>query len=314
VSIRADLFKRVAAGLALLENGPAYRVGTGAILAQKAARPAFKYLWDAEVSVYSQFGEDGILDFLCDSLDLAKPRAVELGAGNFVQCNTRFLAEYRGASVLAVDARKDLRSTIQRFPVYWRSTIEAHQGWITPDTAPELLGDAREKFGGVDIVSLDIDGNDYWVAERLDLVGVSIVVVEYNSLLSRVQAVSVPRDDSFDRTKMHYSWLYYGASLQAFVSLFARQGFGLVGVNRVGNNAFFVPIDRLSEIALPPVKPEDFSLFTDWRVRESRDRQRRMSYASGNARVDLIGELPVVNTVTGETITILEAHSPGSAR
>jgi hypothetical protein len=308
VTIRANVYRRVTATLARYTNQSVYRTGTAAILAQKAARPSFNYLWDAEVSVYSQNGEDGILDFLCDSLDLPRPRAVELGAGNFLQCNTRFLAEYRGASILAVDARKDLRTTVQRLPLYWRTTIEVRQGWITPATAPDLLREARERFGGIDIVSLDIDGNDYWVADQLDLDGVSIVVVEYNSLLSRWVPVSVPRDDAFDRSQAHFSWLYYGASLQAFVSLFSRSGFSLVGVNRIGNNAFFVPDDRLSQISLPRVKTGDFDLFTDWRVRESRDVKKKLSFVSGDDRIGLIGKLPVINTLTGDTTTVFAAN------
>jgi hypothetical protein len=315
VTFRAKIYNRVTTATARYGNQDRYRTGTAAILAQKAARSSFKYLWDAEVSVYSQFGEDGVLDYLCDSLDLPKPRAIEFGAGNFLQCNTRFLAEYRGASVFAVDARNDLRSTVERLPAYWRTTIEVHQGWITPRTAPDLLLQAKEKFGGIDIVSLDIDGNDYWVADRLDLQGVSIVVVEYNSLLSRTQPVSVPRNDSFDRTEAHFSWLYFGATLHAFVELFSRSDLLLVGVNRVGNNAFFVPKDRLPEIPLSLVQPKDYQLFTDWRVRESRNEKRRLSFVSGRERIDLIGGLPVINTLSGDTSTVYSANglaTPGT--
>jgi hypothetical protein len=309
VTLRASIYNRAATTMARLGNQSRYRNGMGAILAQKAARPSFKYLWDAEVTVYSQFGEDGILDFLCDALDLPRPRAVEFGVGNFLECNTRFLAEYRGASVLAVDARKDLRTTMARLALNWRTTIEGHQGWITPDVAPDLLRQAKDRFGGVDIVSLDIDGNDYWVADQLDLDGVSVMVVEYNSLLSRTQPVSVPRNDAFDRTQAHFSWLYFGASLPAFISLFARRGFTLVGVNRVGNNAFFVPDDRLDEIPLPRVRAEDLHRFTDWRARESRDERGRLSFVSGAGRIKLIGALPLVNTETGDTTTVLAANS-----
>jgi hypothetical protein len=287
----------------------AYRSGVAAILAQKAARPAFRYLWDAEVAVYSQFGEDGILDLLCDRLGLHKPRAVELGAGNFLECNTRFLAEYRGASVLAVDARPDLRSTVERLPVFWRSHLIVHPGWITPDTAPRLLDQARAEFGGIDIVSLDIDGNDYWVAQEFELHDVSVVTVEYNSVLSRTKPVTVPRDDAFDRTKAHFSWLYFGASLHAFVELFGRRGFTLVGVNRVANNAFFVRDDLVGDVGLPAVRDSDFDAFTDWRVRESRDERGNLSHASGVERVALIGRMPLVDVVSGELTDVAAANT-----
>src|SRR4051794_18496311 len=141
------------------------RQGMPAMLAQKAARPSFRRLWDAEVSVFSQWGEDGILDYLCDFLGLGRPSVVEFGAADFQECNSRFLAEYRNANVLAVDGRPDLESTVHKLFVGWRTTVEPVQAWITPDNADGLLTRARTAFGGVDIVSLDIDGNDYWVAE-----------------------------------------------------------------------------------------------------------------------------------------------------
>jgi hypothetical protein len=99
------------------------RIGEASLLAQKAAQPSFRNLWDAEVQVFSQWGEDGIIDFLCDCMGLAKPRALEFGAGNFLECNTRFLAEHRHASVVAVDARKDLTAAMKALPLYWQTTI-----------------------------------------------------------------------------------------------------------------------------------------------------------------------------------------------
>ena len=307
--MRGYVYNRMSRLLAGYAENAAYGAGVAAIMAQRAARPSFRYLWDAEVSVYSQFGEDGILDLLCDRLGLHKPRAVEFGAGNFLECNTRFLAEYRGASVLAVDARSDLGSSIKHLPVRWRSHLEVRQAWITPETAPRLLDEARTRFGGVDIVSLDIDGNDYWVARELELHDVLIVTVEYNSILSRTRAVTVPRDDAFDRTKAHFSWLYFGASLHAFGELFRQRGFTLVGVNRVAHNAFFVRNDRVADVGLPPVTQGDYPAFTDWRLRESRDERGTLSYVSGADRVALIGGLPLVDVESGERLDVATANA-----
>ena len=309
MSVRGYVFNHVSLLKARYAQRTAYTAGVAAIMAQRAARPSFRYLWDAEVSVYSQFGEDGILDLLCDRLDLHKPRAVEFGVGNFLECNTRFLAEYRGASVLAVDARPDLTPTVAHLPVRWRSHLEVRQCWVTPDTAPRLLDDARSHFGGVDLVSLDIDGNDYWVARELDLHDVTLVTVEYNSILSRTRAVTVPRDDAFDRTKAHFSWLYFGASLQAFGELFRQRGFALVGVNRVAHNAFFVRNDRVADVGLPSVTPGDYLAFTDWRLRESRDESGKLSYVSGAERVALIAGLPLVDVVSGERLDVATANA-----
>ena len=160
----------------------AFRIGESGIISQRAARSYYENLWDAELRVYSQWGEDGIINYLCDCLGISKPKALELGAGNFSECNTRFLAEYRHASVVAVDARDDLIPFVQGLPSFWRTSIWPIKEWITPDSTPGIVKTAKELMGGLDLVSLDIDGNDYWVAKVLDLESVSILVVEYNPL------------------------------------------------------------------------------------------------------------------------------------
>jgi hypothetical protein len=284
-----------------------YQSGVAAILAQRSARNSFRYLWDAEVSVYSQWGEDGILDFLCDFLNLSKPRAVEFGAGNFRECNTRFLAEYRSASVVAIDCHEDLVSSVQSMPVNWRTTVIPRQEWITPTNAPTLLSEAQTSLGGVDIVSLDIDGNDYWVAESLPLEGVSVIVVEYNPLFGPIYPVTIPRDDNFDRTRAHFSWLYWGASLRAFVNLLSERGFSFMGSNRAGSNAFFVRSCHIDSYPLELPSTGNLMCFTDWRARESRDRSGNLDFLSGNDRVAVMGELPLINVTTGERMSVLDA-------
>jgi hypothetical protein len=303
VTREVERFTGLPSTLGLLQ----YQSGVAAILAQRAARHSFRHLWDAEVSIYSQWGEDGILDYLCDFLNLVKPRAVEFGAGNFRECNTRFLAEHRSASVVAIDCHEDLTSSVRSMPVNWRSTVIPRQEWITPTNAPTLLGEARKSLGGVDIVSLDIDGNDYWVAESLPLEGVSVVVVEYNPLFGPIYPVTVPRDDYFDRTRVHFSWLYCGASLRAFLNLLSERGFSFLGSNRAGSNAFFVRSSHLNTYPLELPATGDLSRFTDWRARESRDRLGNLDFLNGNARVAVMGELPLVNTITGDRISVLDA-------
>jgi len=92
----------------------------------------YQFLHDAELRVFSQWGEDGILDLLCDALMLSKPSVVEFGAGNFRECNSRFLAENRSASVVAIDARSDLTSNIESSPLRWRTNIHALQQRVSP--------------------------------------------------------------------------------------------------------------------------------------------------------------------------------------
>jgi hypothetical protein len=300
---------RLAGGAGPEINAIHYTSGVAAILAQKAARDSFRHLWDAEVSVYSQWGEDGILDYLCDALNLAKPRALELGVGNYTECNTRFLAQYRAASVVAVDGRKDLARTVEALGLGWKTKILALEEWITPQSVVGICQRARDFMGAIDILSLDIDGNDYWVAKELDLESVQVIVVEYNPVFGGVHPLTVPRNDQFDRTKAHFSWLYYGASLRAFIDLFDKSGYVLVGTNRVGNNAFFVRQDLAPLVNLDRPDIENLAVYVDWRVRESRDARGELSYLSDRARERVIEDLPMVNILTGQTSSFAESLS-----
>ena len=279
-----------------------FLMGQAALIAQRSARTCVKDLWDAEISVYSQWGEDGILDFLCEITGLSHPRAIEFGAGDFSECNTRGLATYRQASVMAVDAREDLLTSIMSSDIRWRTTVIPRVEWITPDSAPLALESARKMFGGVEIVSLDIDGNDYWVAEGLDLQGVQIVVVEYNPAFGGDWAVSVPRDDHFDRTSAHVSWVYYGASLRGYIQLMQSKGFSFVGTNRAMNNAFFLQSDEIPDSL--PMPDSDLSKYVDVRFREARALDGSLTLTHPAHALQASPELPLIDLATGETVKV----------
>lgn len=279
-----------------------FLIGQNAILASRSMSEKFQNLWDAEVKVFSQWGEDGILDYLCESLDLSKPRVLEVGAGNFSECNSRFLAENRNASVVAVDGRDDLISSMSKHSLMWKNHIFAVQEWVTPLNINKVINTARESMLGIDIFSLDLDGNDYWILEAANLQHVSIVVVEYNPLFGSKLSVSVPRNDKFDRTSKHFSWLYYGASLGAFIQILSQKGFVFVGSNRVGSNAFFVKEDLVKKIKLS--LPVDLSRHTDWRIRESRNYAGKLDYLSNHERMNQINEMPLINVMDGSELRI----------
>lgn len=274
----------------------------GALRAARAAGQTFDNLWSAELKVFSQFGEDGILDYLCDLLSISKPRILEIGAGDFTECNSRFLAEVRGASVYAVDGTSGLLRNLRKGSLAWRTSLHGEELWVTPDNVRGLTERARHAMGGVDILSLDIDGNDFWVLQRIPLEGVAIAVIEYNPILGPERAISVPRKDAFSRELEHWSWLYYGASLRAFVEFMARSGFRFVGSNRPGNNAFFVRSEFAPEksAALETEATRGgLASHTDWRIRDARDSHGQMSYRSASDALSGLSGLPVVNTLTG---------------
>ncbi|CAN2172011.1 hypothetical protein MCERE155_00070 [Candidatus Nanopelagicaceae bacterium] len=188
----------------------------------------------------------------------------------------------------------------------WKSHIFGYRTWVTPENVNEILDKARQAIGTPDIFSLDLDGNDYWILQAANLDSVSVVVVEYNPLFGHNMAVTVARDDSFDRTSKHYSWLYYGASLKAFVDLLRTKDFEFVGTNRVGNNAFFVKKEVRNQFSLEI--SSDFSEYTDWRIRETRSLDAQLTYASGYDRVAEIKNLPLVDLETGQEISVGTAN------
>ena len=283
------------------------RLGQSSILSSRAMSNGFKNLWDAEVKVFSQWGEDGILDYLVSRLDIHKPKFLEIGAGNFDECNSRFMAENLNASVVAVDGRSDLLSNIDASEIKWKSHILGIETWVTPNNINELISQGRAFMGGIDVFSLDLDGNDYWILQEADLNNVKVVVVEYNPLLGRTHEVTVPREDSFDRTSKHESWLYYGASLLAFVGELKKKGFTFVGTNRVGNNAFFV---SSGDARLIPFHPDPSNpSFYDWRIRESRDSEGNLNFLSGPARYSAMGNMPVLDLRTNKMTSVAEINT-----
>ena len=91
--------------------------------AMSARKHSMKDLWDAEFRVFSQFGEDGIVDLLLDELQISKPRIMEIGAGDFSECNSRFALHKRNCSAYLVDMREDLQRGLQESEIRWKASV-----------------------------------------------------------------------------------------------------------------------------------------------------------------------------------------------
>jgi hypothetical protein len=259
-----------------------------------------RQLWDWEFRLFSQWGEDGILLYLCDKLQIARPKILEFGAGNFRECNSRLLAEIRNALVTAVDSSKDLRHGVEGMDISWRTGIWPVETWVSTSNAAQIMIDAKKQMRGIDIISIDLDGIDFWVAQSLDYSEVEVVVVEYNALFGFKESISVPNSESFERTTAHFSNLYYGASLSSFITLFDDRGFQFVGTNRACNNAFFVKRRNANKLEIELPDESRLDLYTDWRVRESRDAHGKLTYASTENGISEILDLPVVDLARNE--------------
>ena len=278
-------------------------IGDAGINSSLSAQNSFRYLWDSEVRVFSQNGEDGILNFICEKMDLHKPSIIEIGAGNFTECNSRYLAEHRCANVLAVDAQKNLEITAKNLLIFTRTNIQILNTWVTTKNINEIIELGKSNFGSVDILSIDLDGNDYWILESAKLDGIKVVIVEFNPLLSQRSPVSVPMDESFDRSTKHYSWTYYGANLYAFDYLLKSKGFEFIGVSRHGSNAFFVESSYFGNFGNLEINLE---ISSDVRARENRGKDGKLTFISGQNRVSIIQDQLVVDVRNGKHLTVGE--------
>lgn len=281
------------------------RIGATHVSHNRNLEKTFENLWDAEVKVFSQWGEDGILDFLFECLGISKPRILELGAGSFAECNSRFAAHIRNASVYAVDSRRDLPNGLRKSGLMWRNNLHCEVIEIDDENILDIIERAKSAMNGIDTVSVDLDGNDYWLLEQIPLAGISIVVVEYNPIFGASLRISVENQKK-SRFERHYSGLLFGASLSAFISLLNEKNFTFVGTNRVGNNAFFVKTELVDHCKVKVPNSSRLERYVDWRCREARDKNKVLTYADIKVNLNLLQDCKIVDIETGEKFRIRE--------
>jgi hypothetical protein len=269
----------------------------GALLArQNKALPILDKIADAEFKVFSQAGDDGIIQYLIHKVQISRKIFIEFGVENYVESNTRFLLRHDNWSGLVIDGSRKAIDYIMSDDIYYQHDLQALEAFITKDNINDLISSAGIS-GEIGLLSVDIDGNDYWVWKAIDVVQPVIVVVEYNSVFGKDRALTVPYQSDFVRSVAHYSYLYFGASLKALCLLAEEKGYSLVGCNAIGNNAYFVRKDRLGELKALSLEEG----YVESQFRESRNKQGQLNYLRGAARYACIQGMPVVNVATGET-------------
>ena len=181
--------------------------------------------------------------------------------------------------------------------------LRPYYSFITKDNINQLIS-RYTSCTDIGLLSIDMDGVDYWVWEAINVINPRIVVCEYNSLFGPEKKVTVPYKDGFTRRKAHYSDLYFGASLAAFVELGERKGYDFIGVASTGINAFFVRKD----ISAPFKKTDAVSGFRQSPNRDSRDNQGKLSFIRHSERLAVIKDLPVYNLELYKTILIKDLY------
>ena len=251
-------------------------------------------LQDAEFKVFSQFGDDGIIWYLVDHLKIEAKTFIEFGVHNYVESNTRFLLINNRWKGLVIDGSKENVDCIRNDRIYWEYDLTAVCAFVDKENINRIFVE-NNVSGEIGVLSIDIDGNDYWIWEAIDVVDPVLVIVEYNSKFGNVDAIVVPYDPNFVRSQAHYSYLYGGASLKALCFLAEKKGYAFVGSNRAGNNAYFVKKDNIGNLKQLSAQEG----FVKSQFRESRDRKGRLSHVSGNEAMKMIEDMPVYDVERG---------------
>jgi hypothetical protein len=243
-----------------------------------------------EFQVYSQWGEDGIIQKLIRHIKIEKKIFVEFGVENYTESNTRFLLKNNNWSGLVIDGSPKNIEYIKNDRIYWQHNLKADCSFITTDNINTIL--KRNGIGGeIGLLSIDIDGNDYWVWEAINSITPAIVIMEYNARFPVDIAVTVPYDAGFVRSQKHHSMVYYGASLKALCVLASKKGYALVGCNSAGNNAFFVKkdlmVDEIKEVTVDEGYVRN-------QFRESRNLEGELTYLSKEEELKILSSLSLV--------------------
>lgn len=276
------------------------------------SREVISSLQDVEFKVFSQWGEDGIIDWLVERANIppSSRSFIEFGVEDYRESNTRFLLQNRNWRGLIMDSSSEMVDTITTEPLAQQQSLSlacAHdlttrQAFVTRENINELISSSGFS-GDIGLLCIDIDGNDYWIWEAIEVVRPIICICEYNGAFGDMYPLSVPYDPAFERTKAHYSNLYFGASIRALCSLATRKGYRFVGTTSTANDAFFVREDFAKQFvdkslqhirAMPSLFRED--------IRESGQR----NYIGGLNRLKYISALPLVNTETGDTLKLAD--------
>jgi hypothetical protein len=240
-------------------------------------------LSEVEFQVYSQWGEDGIIDWLISKFPEIPKNFLEIGTQDYKESNTRFLLINRNWDGFLIEADKAAVKDIKSQRIFWKHRLKVKNEFITKDNINNIINriNVPKKLG---LLSLDIDGVDYWVLKELSVLDPSIIICEYNSLFGQKKSVTVPYKKNYIREEEHYSNLYYGASIKAFIDLMKKRNYFLIGTNSAGNNAFFLKKNHWNKANNLIIEKTVFNS----KFRESRDVKGNLSFLDKKESLELI--------------------------
>ena len=270
-------------------------INQGKILSTLNSQKNATKLSDYEWKIFSQWGEDGIIDFLVSEVSIVNKTFIEFGVENFSESNCRYLLMKSDWNGFVIDSSQKNIKKLKNSYYFWKYDLQTFVAFIDINNINELLIKSGFKRD-LGILSIDIDGNDYHILNKIDCFDPRIIICEFNPLFGNDRKITVPYDPKFYRTKKHYSNLYWGASINALRSLLTKQDYTLVGTGMQGGNAYFIKnslmTDHLRILAKNP-----FCFNFNWR--ESRDINGNLNFLRAELRYKEIKGMNVLNVETG---------------
>jgi len=212
-----------------------------------------------EFSGFSQNGEDGIIDVLTRHICDPNYYFIEIGASDGLENNTTWLSIARRFSGIWVEGNKISFDWCAYLFTSLNYGVEKICMFVTKDNVTELAKRALHK--NPDVFSLDIDGNDYYIAKAVLSNGLKpkIFIVEYNSTFGPNLSVTIPYQEDFVLTNTHGANLYYGCSISAWRKLFLKFGYSFVTVDTNGVNAIFIDPQQFDADFVKGIRGRDFA-------------------------------------------------------
>jgi hypothetical protein len=261
---------------------------------QVIQKESYNNLFELEFKIFSQWGDDGIIQWLINNILFENKIFIEFGVSDYIESNTRFLLFNNNWKGIIFDGSSTNITNIKNSDYFWKFNLQAEHAFIDSDNINDIISKYNLP-SEIGLLHIDIDGNDYWVLKNLKNIKPVILILEYNSVFGYERAITVPYDKTFNRTEKHHSNLYFGASLLALYNLANELGYSFIGCTSAGNNAFFVRNDKINnKIKILSVKEG----FIESNSRESRDINGVLNYLSGEDRYNNIKGMPIYNTIT----------------
>jgi hypothetical protein len=225
-----------------------------------------------EFQVFSQNGEDGLLLGILSKLAGVSKNFVEIGVEEGLECNTAVLGFVLGWDGVMVEGEAlraaAAKKLVSRMLMGRANRVEVRQAFVTAENVDDLVG-----AGALGVLSIDVDGMDYWLWKAIQGTAAQVAIIEYNASLGRERALMVPYEAGFSAMTAHPSGYYHGASLAALERLGRAKGYSLVAVDAAGVNAFFVH-DQVRPESLPAREAAEIFRPHRMRLRDHTEREQ----------------------------------------